>query len=263
MGTKAVTLQSAQRPLPASNLKRFRAKFLFIMTFEEKNIKVFQCAFWNEGNDHGGDIDLANEISLSKIEENIFDDVTDAERVAGDTDYRKIFIRNENAETWAAIKAWISQFTLSTDDEISVLLGGTKSKASTPIALTGTVTFAATTAIVGAGTAFLTELAVGEKIYNATDDAESAAKAIASIEDDTHLTLSVAYAGTVGAGKTANVAGIDQSTFVSPNSKSHADVLSLGDLAQDVYKGIWIKRVVNPASSGYDNNQFALKFESS
>jgi len=51
------------------------------------------------------DIDLANEISLSKIEQNIFDDVTDAERVAGDTDYRKIFIRNENEQSWAAVKA--------------------------------------------------------------------------------------------------------------------------------------------------------------
>ena len=233
------------------------------MSFEEKNIKAFQCAFWNEGNDHGGDIDLANEISLSKIEQNIFDDVSDAERVAGDTDYRKIFLRNENAETWAAVKAWISQFTLSTDDEITVLLGGTKSKESSTVGLTGTVTFALTTAIVGSGTVFTTELAVGEKIYNATNDAEGDAKAIASIEDDTHLTLSASYAGTTGAGKVANLAGIDQCTFVSPNSKTHGDVLLLSDLAENVYKGIWIKRVVGAASSGYDNNQFALKFESS
>lgn len=233
------------------------------MTFEGKNIKVYRSAFWNEGDDHGGDIDLANEISLSNIEQNIFDDISDAERVAGDTDYRKIFIRNENEVTWAAVKAWISQFTLSTDDEVSVLLGGTKSKASTPVAITGTVEFALSTAVVGTGTAFLTECAVGEKIYNATDDVEGDAKAIASIEDDTHLTLSVAYAGTVGAGKTCNVAGIDQSTFVSPSSKAHGDVLSLSDLAENVYKGIWIKRVVNASSSGYDNNQFALKFESS
>ena len=234
-----------------------------MVTFDVKNLKVYRCAFWNESDDHGGDIDLANEISLSKIEQNIFDDVTDAERVAGDTDYRKIFIRNENEQSWAAVKAWISQFTLSADDEIAVLLGGTKSKASTPVALTGTATFAASTAVVGSGTAFKTELAVGEMIYNATDDTEAAAKAIASIEDDTHLTLAAAYAGTTGSGKTAKTAGIDQCTFVSPDSKSHADALSLGDLAKDAYKGIWIKRVVNAAASGYDNNQFALKFESS
>ena len=233
------------------------------MSFEEKYILFFQSAFWIESDDHGGDIDLANEISLSKIAENIFDNVSDAERVSGDTDYRKIFVRNENEETWAAVKAWIAQFTLSTDDEISVLLGGTKSKLSTPIALTGTATFALTTAIVGVGTKFLSELAVGEKIYNATDDVEGTAKAIASIEDDTHLTLSVAYAGTTGAAKTANVTGIDQCTFVSPDAKTHGDVLVIGDLVKNAYYGIWIKRVVNAASSGYSNNQFALKLESS
>jgi hypothetical protein len=230
--------------------------------FDVKNLRVYQCAFWNESDDHGGDIDLANEISLSKIDENIFDSVTDAERVAGDTDFRKIFIRNENEQSWAAVKAWISQFTLSPDDEISVLLGGTKSKASTPVAITGTVTFAESTAVVGSGTFFLTELAVGEKIYN-SQDFENFAKAIASIEDDTHLTLADVYGGEVGSGKTAMTAGIDQSTFVSPNSKVHADALVLGDLAKNAYKGVWIKRVVNVAAGGYDNNQFALKFESS
>ena len=233
------------------------------MTFEENNIKFFQSAFWIESDDHGGDIDLANEISLSKIAENIFDNVSDAERVSGDTDYRKIFVRNENEETWALVKAWIAQFTLSTDDEISVLLGGTESKLSTPIALAGTTTFALTTAIVGVGTKYLTELAVGEKIYNATDDTESDGKAIASIEDDTHLTLAVAYAGTAGATKTANVTGIDECTFVSPDAKAHADVLVIGDMVKNSYYGIWIKRVVNASSSGYSNNQFALKFESS
>ena len=230
--------------------------------FDVKNLRVYQCAFWNEGDDHGGDIDLANEISLSKIEQNVFDDVTDAERVAGDTDFRKIFIRNENEQSWAAVKAWISQFTLSPDDEISVLLGGTKSKASTSVTLTGTCTFAESTAVVGSGTLFKTELAVGEKIHNGVDP-ETFAKAIASITDDTHLTLAEAYGGEIGAGQTAKVAGIDLSTFVSPSSKVHADALVLGDLAKDAYKGVWIKRVVNVAAGGYDNNQFALKFESS
>jgi hypothetical protein len=230
--------------------------------FDVKNLRVYQCAFWNEGDDHGGDIDLANEISLSKIEQNIFDDVSDAERVAGDTDFRKIFIRNENEQAWAAVKAWISQFTLSEDDEITVLGGGTKSKASTPVAITGTVTFAESTAVVGSGTLFLTELAVGEKIYN-QQDPENCAKAIASIEDDTHLTLAQAYGCEVDGGKIAMTAGIDQSTFVSPNSKVHADALVLGDIVKNAYKGIWIKRVVGAAASGYDNNQFALKFESS
>ncbi|MCM1987268.1 hypothetical protein [Methanococcoides seepicolus] len=39
------------------------------------------------------------------------------------TEYRKIIIRNEYADTWAAVKLWIAQFTDSPDDEISIALG--------------------------------------------------------------------------------------------------------------------------------------------
>lgn len=230
--------------------------------FKASNIVVYQSRFWTEGDDHGGDIDLAHEISMSKIVNNIFDDVADSERVSGDTEYRKIFVRNENLQNWADVKAWIDQFTLSADDEITILAGGSKSKTSTPVAATGTATFAASTAVVGSGTKFLTELAVGEKVYNATDDTEGDGVAIASIESDTALTLTGAYGGTVGAAKTLNVAGIDQSTFVSPSSKTHGDVLGFGDISKNEYKGIWIKRIVNAAASGYTNNQFALKLES-
>jgi len=232
------------------------------MAFTIDDILFYQCAFWNEGDSHGGPINTANKISTSKPLNNIFDDVSDSERTAGDTEFRKIYVRNENELTWAEVHAWISQFTLSTDDEVSILLGGTKSKASDVVPLTGTVTFAASTAVVGSDTSFLSELAVGEKIYNATDDAEGDAKAIASIEDDTHLTLAAVYAGTTGASKTANVAGIDQSTFVSPDSKTHVDALDIGNLAQNEYHAIWIKRVVDVASDGYPANQFTLTFES-
>ena len=229
--------------------------------FKVSNIVVYQSRFWTEGDDHGGDIDLAHEISMDKIINNIFDDVADSERVSGDTEYRKIFVRNENLQNWADVKAWIDQFTLSADDEITILAGGSKSKTSTPVALTGTATFAASTAVTGVGTKFTTELAVGEKIYNAAD-AESAGVAIASIESDTALTLGSSYGGTPGSGVTANVAGIDLSTFVSPSSKTHGDVLSFGDISKNEYKGIWIKRIVDAAASGYTNNQFALKLES-
>lgn len=151
------------------------------------NIKFYQCTVWNEGDTHGGDIDTGSEIT-SGADQNIFDDVSDAERVAGDTEYRKIYVRNENADTWEAVKAWISQFTLASNDEISIKLG-------TP-------------------------------------------SGVQSVEG-------------VAAG------------YVSPDSKSHADVLSVGDLAQNAYKAIWIKRVVAAAGDGYTDNTFELTFESS
>jgi hypothetical protein len=139
------------------------------MSIKASLIKFFQCATWTEGTAHGGDIG-AVEISSGEIN-NIFDNISDAERVAGDTDYRKIYVKNVNADTWAEVKLWISLFTESEDDEISILRGGQKSTESTPVVLTGTATFTGKE-VVGLGTSFLSELAAGEKIYNSTDDAE-------------------------------------------------------------------------------------------
>lgn len=157
------------------------------MAFSITKIKFYQCAFWNEGAAHGGPIDLANPISASSITNNIFDDVSDAERSTGDTEFRKIYIRNQNEVTWAEVVAWISQFTLSPDDEISILLGSD-----------------------------------------------------ASVQSD-----------------------IASSTFVSPDSKVHADALSIGDLAENEHQAIWIKRVVDAGADGYPANQFTLTFETS
>ncbi len=81
--------------------------------------------------------------------------------------------------------------------------------------LTGTVTFAATTAIVGSGTAFTTQLHIGDKIYNYSDDGVKEAVEIASIESDTALTLISAYGGTIGSGKTAYKYAIWEEIFDS------------------------------------------------
>jgi len=151
------------------------------------NIKFYQCTTWDEGDTHGGDIDTDNEITTG-VDGNIFDDVSDAERIAGDTEYRKIYVRNENADTWSAVKAWISSFTPATNDEISIKLG------------------------TNAG--------------------------VQSVEG-------------VAAG------------YVSPDSKAHGDVLSVGDLAENAYQSIWIKRIVSAAGDGYTANAFTLAFESS
>jgi len=157
------------------------------MALSTASIKFYQCTVWAEGDTHGGDIDTGSEIT-SGADQNIFDDVTDAERDAGDTEYRKIFIRNENADTWNAVKAWIDTFTAASNDEITIKLG------------------------TNAG--------------------------VQSVEG-------------VAAG------------YVSPDSKVHGDVLSVGDLAQNAYKAVWIKRVVSAGGDGYTENTFKLAFESS
>lgn len=92
------------------------------MAISAASIKWYQCRTWTEGATHGGDIDTGNEIT-SGADQNIFDDVTNDERVAGDTEYRKIFIRNENADTWNAVKLWIESNTPATNDTVSIALG--------------------------------------------------------------------------------------------------------------------------------------------
>jgi len=157
------------------------------MDLSPSNIKFYQCTTWAEGDSHGGAIDTGSEIT-DGADQNIFDDVSNAERVAGDTEYRKIFVRNENTDLWSAVKAWISSFTPATNDEISIKLG--------------------------------------------------TADGVQSVEG-------------VAAG------------YVSPDSKVHADVLSVGDLAENASKAIWIKRIVAAEGNGYTANAFTLAFESS
>ena len=157
------------------------------MAIATASIKYYQCLVFTEGSTHGGDIDTGNEITTG-TDENIFDDVENAERISGDTEYRKIYIRNENSDTWEAVKAWIDTFTAATNDEISIKLGTNSG--------------------------------------------------VQSVEG-------------VAAG------------YVSPDSKSHGDVLSIGDLAQNAYQSIWIKRIVSAAGDGYTDNTFVIAAESS
>lgn len=157
------------------------------MAIETALIKFFQCVTWAEGDTHGGDIDVASEI-ISGVDQNVFDDVSNAERIAGDTEYRKIYIRNENADTWNAVKLWVDTFTAATNDEISIKLG--------------------------------------------TNSGVQSSEGVAA-------------------------------GYVSPDAKGHADVLTVGDLAQDAYQSVWIKRIVSAAGAGYTANSFKLAFESS
>ena len=228
------------------------------MAIDAANLKNYQCLTWAEGSTHGGDIDTSNQIT-SGADQNVFDDVSNDERDNGDTEYRKIFIRNENADTWQAVKAWISAFTPADNDEVSIVKGGFKDTRD-DVALSGTLTFTnGDTAVTGDSTAFTTEVGKGDFIQL---DADATMVEVASVTDDTHLTLVDDYSGSGGSGSGTRQGGSSK-TFVQPDSKTHADVLSLGDLAQNEYAAVWIKRVVTAGGSGYTNDSFELAFENS
>lgn len=146
------------------------------------NFKLYQCATWAEGTTHGGDIG-ATEIASSG-DQIIFDDVTDAQRQSGVTEYRKVYFKNLNADT-VSIKAWINQQYAATNETISIALA------------------------------------------QSTSDTQAAASAY---------------------------------TYYTPDSISHANVLDCGSLAQNAYKGVWIKRVVSAGGNGYAVDTMALGF---
>jgi len=90
---------------------------------DPSKLKFYKCLTWTEGEDHGGGIDLKSPLTSGDI----FDNISDSERDAGDTEYRKIFIRNENLAILYNTRVWISQNTPASADEISVCASGTDS----------------------------------------------------------------------------------------------------------------------------------------
>lgn len=133
----------------------------------------------------GGDINTSATIVDNTLN-SIFPDVTDAQRVSGLTDYRKIFFRNENSDAFTYPKVYISANTPCTTDAIWVC-----------------------------------------KQVSNSDEYTSAAT----------------Y------------------TFYQPDAINHADVLAYASLTENQYFGIWIKRVVDAGSGGYNNDTFTLTTE--
>lgn len=81
-------------------------------------LKLYKCLIWVDDSTHGGDIDIDGELSLPLI--GIFDDVTDGERTAGATAYRKVWVKNPYPMTILTLKAWFVHNTRSPNDTVSI-----------------------------------------------------------------------------------------------------------------------------------------------
>jgi hypothetical protein len=222
-------------------------------------LKWYQCTNWTEAATHGGAIDTGNEITTN-TSNNIFDDVSDAERITGDTEYRKIFFRNENDDTYTAPKTWIYSNTPCTGDAVWIQLGGSMSQSGTAVQLTGTATFTNGATTVYTSNSLIGEVLAGERIYNMTDDAYTLSATIYSVAA-TVILLEDNYGGTTGDGKDLAVASADTFTYVQPDAVDHADVLSASDVASNGSFGVWIKRIVDEGAGGYVDNTFTIKVE--
>jgi hypothetical protein len=88
------------------------------MAVSDTNFKIYRSATWDDTASNGGAIS-ATEIASSG-DQVIFDDVTNAERLSGDTEYRKIFIKNCAPNDSASFKVFISNQYDATNQSISL-----------------------------------------------------------------------------------------------------------------------------------------------
>lgn len=86
------------------------------------NIRFYHPLVVEEGPTHGGDIDITNEIT-SGVTENIFDNVTNSQRINGQVSYRKIFVRNENTSVMPSVIGWLSANSPAANVNYAIALG--------------------------------------------------------------------------------------------------------------------------------------------
>lgn len=230
------------------------------MAITAANLKFYQSAVWSDAAANGGAIS-ATEIT-SAVSQNIFPNITDAERGTGVTKYKKIFLKNENVDAYNNVKAWILTQTPDTQTAITILAGGlTSTQGNDTAVATLTFTFAASTSVIASADCH-NALAVGEMIWNSTEDTNAQKKAITVISaDGLTITLAGAYAGTTGAAKAATVQKITDSTFVT--AVDEANGVPLGSLVQNASRAIWIKLVVDASSDGYTDDTFTIRVSNS
>jgi len=224
------------------------------------NLKFYQSTVWSDAAGNGTTIS-ATEIT-SAVSENIFPNITDAERITGVTKYKKIFLKNENADSYNNVKAWIQANTPDAQTAVTIVAGGSVSTQGTDTAVpTTTFTFAATDQVIASADCSK-QLRPGEMIWNSTDDTNAAKRAILSISaNGLTITLASAYGGTTGAAKAATVQKISDSTFVAAVNEAAGVVL--GSLANNQSAAVWIKLVVDPASDGYTDDTFTIRVSNS
>ncbi len=88
----------------------------------ESNIKYYHPLVDEEGATHGGDIDITNEIT-DGVDENIFDNITNSERVNGAISYRKVFMRNENSSVLPSVVGWLSANSPAANCTYAIAIG--------------------------------------------------------------------------------------------------------------------------------------------
>ena len=230
------------------------------MALSAASLKFYRSTTWDDTSSNGGAINTGVEITTA-TSQNIFPNITDAERLSGVTKYKKVFFRNENTDAYNGTKAWIFAQTPSGDTAVTISGAGSVSTQGTDTAIgTITFTFAASTTVTASADCHL-YISVGELIFN-NADANTYAKVITAISSDgLTITLGSAYSGTTGSGATGKVLKATGNTYIT--AVDEANGVSLGNLTNNQSIGLWVKLVVNAASSGYTDDTFTLRYSNS
>lgn len=238
------------------------------------NLEWRRCAFWPEGNDHGGgmaddfwDCGLPGRIYGPVITpggvREIFDNVPNRERVEGDiTDriYRKVYMINRNIVDYLEPRVWFDEAiiygtrmsTPSGTDEMSARLGGTVGRIGVSAALSGLATISGNR-VHGVNSHYLTETVPGEYIHHDIYDAQSVLSRtkVVQVVSDTELVLDHAYPITGLATIPIGVAPIRFCSFSMPFSYQESTIAPRSMMPGEA-RAIWAKRIISPGlSQGY------------
>ncbi|MBF0161616.1 MAG: hypothetical protein HQL88_04935 [Magnetococcales bacterium] len=93
------------------------------MSIVASELKLYAAAVANDTTANGGAISITE--IVSGVKNNIWPDVSQAERTSGSVKYRKLFIKVENAESLALTNARIFIETPTPGDDTVVLISGT------------------------------------------------------------------------------------------------------------------------------------------
>lgn len=214
--------------------------------------------FYRSEYETGGNIDL-NRLQVSSVVGNEISRISKTERELGTTRYVKQFVRNENNMAWGPLKVFLSALTqYAPYTEISFVLAGSKSMATTSAVLSGTATFTATGYLTTSND-LRGEVCAGECVYNSSDDGVTRANKITEVAS-TYIQLESAYIGTLGSGKQISVAPATMSRYISPVSGS--DSIS-PTVILDAYGsvGVWKCYRVLENAPQFANDYFTLKLE--
>ena len=227
------------------------------MTLDTDLLKFYGPSNWDSSlSNYGGDISLAS-LMTSSVSQNEFPNVTNAQRETGLIDYRKQFIRNENADSWVQVCVFLYPNTTSLDDTIDICQAGSYSQLNATVVL-GSATFTTAT-IMQFQFPVIRAVRPGEKIYNITTDPTGAnARVISSVSVASTVTILTAFGGATTGTNQIVIRPAIEFTYSAPATTTTA--LSVGSITGNTYTGLWKRRTVNALASGITNNSVKVRW---